>query len=118
MNKNIVILSNNPPYALLLDIDTAPAPPDIKISTAVKKEYPAKYFKRRLPLNLSPRSTTAIIVNAADIPDKTMCRVPWRVEGAPLGSCVKTSIKSPSIPMAPIIKTAALNFLPLISGSL
>ena len=35
MNRNIVILSKNPPYAPLLASETAPIPPEIKINAAV-----------------------------------------------------------------------------------
>jgi hypothetical protein len=35
MNRNIVILSNNPPIGLLLAKEAAPAPPERKIKTDV-----------------------------------------------------------------------------------
>jgi hypothetical protein len=35
MNRNIVILSNSPPYVPLLANEAAPIPPEIKINAAV-----------------------------------------------------------------------------------
>ena len=44
MNRNMVILSNNPPIGLLFAIEAAPAPPEIKMNMAVMYEYHENIF--------------------------------------------------------------------------
>ena len=44
MNRNMVILSNNPPIEPLFAIEAAPAPPEINISIAVTYEYHENSF--------------------------------------------------------------------------